>query len=69
VPAPTPAATIVRLAADAPAGEPTYEVTLRAAGPYRYYLATSVQPAAGEQATAGAELIRGSFTPEAGGAR
>ncbi|MGH2953527.1 MAG: hypothetical protein ACRDK9_05835 [Solirubrobacterales bacterium] len=67
--APTPEATIVRLAADAPAGQPGYEVTLRAAGPYRYYLATSVQPDAGAKATAGAELISGSFTPEAGGAR
>ena len=37
-PAPTPESTVVRLAADAPEGQPTYEVTLRVAGPYRYYL-------------------------------
>ena len=44
VPAPTEEGTIVRLAADAPAGQPSYAVTLRVAGPYRYYLATTVQP-------------------------
>jgi hypothetical protein len=67
VPAPTPEGTVVVLAADSPAGEPTYEVTLRAAGPYRYYLATSVQPDASAVALGGAELIAGSFTPEVGG--
>jgi hypothetical protein len=67
VPAPTPEGTVVVLAADAPAGEPTYEVTLRAAGPYRYYLATSVEPDASAAAVEGAELIAGSFTPEVGG--
>ena len=45
---------------------PTYEVTLRAAGPYRYYLATSVQPDASATAVDGADLIEGTFTPEAG---
>jgi hypothetical protein len=59
--------TIVRLAADAPEGEPTYQVTLRVNGSYRYYLATTVQPGAPEQVVADAELIAGSFTPEAKG--
>lgn len=66
IPAPTPEATVVRLAADAPAGQPTYEVTLRVAGPYRYYLAGSVQPDASPEAADGVELIAGSFTPELG---
>jgi hypothetical protein len=65
VPAPTPDATIVRLAADAPPGQPEFEVTLRVSGPYRYYLATTVQPDASRAAIEGAELIHGSFTPEA----
>ncbi len=69
VPAPTPEGTVVVLAADSPAGEPTYEVTLRAAGPYRYYLATSVEPDASAAAVEGAELIAGSFTPEVGGSQ
>ena len=55
---------MVKLAADAPEGQPSYEVTLRVAGPYRYYLATSVQPDASAKAAHGAELIAGSFTPE-----
>jgi hypothetical protein len=67
VPAPTEAGTIVKLAADAPAGQPTYSVTLRVAGPYRYYLATTVQPDASPAATQAADLIAGSFTPEAKG--
>ena len=67
IPGPTPRTTVVRLAADAPAGEPSYEVTLRAAGPYRYYLATTVQPDASREAVAGIELISGSFTPEGEG--
>ena len=40
----------MRLAADAPPGAPAYEVTLRASGPYRYYLATTVQPDAPSEA-------------------
>ena len=67
VPAPTAEDTIVRLAADAPEGEPSYEVTLRVAGPYRYYLATSVDPDASKKASDGADLIAGSFTPDLGG--
>lgn len=66
VPAPTPDDTIVRLAANAPAGQPTYEVLLRASGAYRYYLATSVQPDASREAVDGVDLISGSFTPEGG---
>ncbi len=67
VPAPTAEDTIVRLAADAPEGQPSYEVTLRVAGPYRYYLATSVEPDASNKASDGADLIAGSFTPDLGG--
>jgi hypothetical protein len=63
--APTPEATVVRLAAVAPPGQPEFEVTLRASGPYRYYLATTVQPDASREGIEGAELIHGSFTPEA----
>jgi hypothetical protein len=63
VAAPTADGTIVHLAADAPAGSPQYEVTLRAGGPYRYYLATTVQPDASDRAADGAELIHGSFQP------
>ena len=63
-PAPTAEGTVVRLAADAPAGQPSYEVTLRVAGPYRYYLATTVQPDASPEVVDGVDLITGSFTPE-----
>jgi hypothetical protein len=65
VAAPTAAATVVRLAAVAPPDQPEFEVTLRASGPYRYYLATTVQPDASRAAIEGSELIHGSFTPEA----
>lgn len=64
VPAPSAEATIVTLAADAPPDTPSYEVTLRVSGPYRYYLATSVQPGASRAAVSGSELLSGSFTPE-----
>lgn len=63
-PAPTADETVVKLAADAPAGQPSYDVTLRVAGPYRYYLATSVQPGASREAVSGSELLSGSFEPE-----
>lgn len=66
VAAPVSEGVIVRLAADAPAGEPQLEVTLRAAGPYRYYLATTLQPDASRRAADGVELIHGSFIPELG---
>jgi hypothetical protein len=65
--APTAAGTIVTLAANPPQGGPDYEVTLRVAGPYRYYLATTVEPDASQTATEGAELIRSSFIPVATG--
>ncbi|HEX6117597.1 MAG TPA: hypothetical protein VFY99_10885 [Solirubrobacterales bacterium] len=67
IPAPTAAGTVVRLRADTPEGtgvSAPYDVTLRAAGPYRYYLATTVQPGASRQASEGADLIHGSFVPE-----
>jgi hypothetical protein len=54
---------IVTLAADAPAGSPRYEVTLRASGPYRYYLATTLQPDASAAAAGGVKLIQNSFVP------
>src|SRR5215207_2863423 len=63
--APTADGTLVTLAADPPAGAPTYEVTLRLAGPYRYYLATTVEPNASRDAADGAELIHSSFVPVA----
>lgn len=63
--APTVDGTIVTLAANPPEGGPDYEVTLRATGPYRYYLATTVEPDASQTAAEGAELIRSSFVPVA----
>lgn len=60
---PTADDTIVRLAADAPADSPTYEVVLRASGPYRYYLSTTVQPDASRTALDGVKLIQSSFSP------
>jgi hypothetical protein len=63
VAAPTADGTVVTLATDAPAKSPEYKVTLRVAGPYRYYLATTVEPDAPRAAVDGAELIQGSFTP------
>jgi hypothetical protein len=59
--------TIVTLAADAPPGSPEYEVTLRASGPHRYYLATTLQSDAGSAATGGVDLIQGSFVPTGAG--
>ena len=63
VAAPTADGTVVTLATDAPAKSPEYKVTLRVAGPYRYYLATTVEPDAPRAAVEGAALIHGSFTP------
>ncbi len=57
----------MKLAADAPPGQPSYAVTLRVSGDYRYYLATTVQPDASAEAVQAADLIAGSFTPEAKG--
>ncbi len=63
VAAPTLAGSMVRLRVAPPAG-PAYEVTLRAAGPYRYYLVTTLEPNASEQAAEGVALIHGSLLPE-----
>ncbi len=41
-----------------------YRVTLRAAGPYRYYLASSVSPDAPASAKAAVELLGASLRPE-----
>ena len=68
VAAPTAEATVVTLAADSPPGQPAYAVTLRVAGPYRYYLATTVDPNASREAVDGADLIHNSFVPQARGA-
>ena len=70
IPAPTAEGTVVRLRADTPEGtgvSAPYDVTLRAAGPFRYYLATSVDPGASRQASDGADLVHGSFVPEPDG--
>jgi hypothetical protein len=67
VPGPTPESTVVQIGADAPAGQPAYSATLRVAGPYRYYLGTTVQPDASAQTSDDVELINGSLTPELGG--
>ncbi len=45
-----------------PAGP--YRVNLRAAGPYRYYLATSIQAGAPASLLADAELIGSSLRPD-----
>jgi hypothetical protein len=63
VAAPTAEGTIVRLAADAPAGKPAYSVTLRVFGPYRYYLATTLQPDASAASSKGVDLLSNSLTP------
>lgn len=63
VAAPTPEDSVVVLAADSPPGEPTYEVTLRAAGPYRYYLASSVEPGAAPATAEAAASIGDSLRP------
>jgi hypothetical protein len=66
---PTPEKTVVRLQADAPPGSGTfapYTVTLRVAGPYRYYLSTSLQPGAPREADDAIELIHNSFLPQPG---
>lgn len=44
--------------------EALYRVTLRASGPYRYYLATLVQPGAPPQRLADAEILGSSFRPD-----
>ena len=66
-PAPTADGTIVTLAPDPNPGAPAYQVTLRVTGPYRYYLATTVEANASRDAAGGAELIHSSFVPVATG--
>jgi hypothetical protein len=66
-PAPTADGTIVTLAPDPKPGAPAYDVTLRVSGPYRYYLATTVEANASRDAAGGAELIHSSFVPVAAG--
>lgn len=51
--------------AEAGASAP-YTVTLRAAGPYRYYLSTSVEPGAPTSVVEQAKLIHTSFVPDPG---
>ena len=68
VTAPTAEGTIVRLAADVPAGKPAYDVTLRVYGPYRYYLATTLQPNASSEASNGVAMVANTLTPVADGA-
>lgn len=63
VTAPTDEGTIVRLEAAAPPGKPLYDVTLRAAGPYRYYLATTLEPGSPPLASKGVDLVTNSLTP------
>ena len=64
---PTPAATSVTIApTSAPPGAPNYEVLLRADGDYWYYLATTTQVGASQEATQGVELVQGSFLPQGG---
>lgn len=64
---PTPETSIAVLEAEVPvdggvAGP--YRVTLRAAGPYRYYLATSIGAGAPPRLIAEAELLSASFRPQ-----
>jgi hypothetical protein len=62
---PTAEDTVVRLTSDrSPAGtSPVYEVTLRASGPNRYYLSTTLAPGASRVASEGVDLIHSSFVP------
>lgn len=58
---------IVRLEAEVPLSggmAAPYYVTLRATGPYRYYLATSIQPGASPDLVTDAELLSSTFKPE-----
>lgn len=67
---PTDRDTIVQLKADVPTGRggsAPYVVTLRNAGPYFYYLATSVKPEASKKARDAAAVIHGSLNPEVSG--
>jgi len=64
---PTLEKTSALLEANAPAeagASVPYTVTLRAAGPYRYYLSTSIEPGAPTSVVEQAKLIHTSFLPE-----
>ena len=64
---PTIESTIVQLQADtegADGGSAPYRVTLRAAGPYRLYFATAIQPGAAAKLRGDTELLHGSLRPE-----
>lgn len=63
---PTLETTIVELAAGAegPSADAPYRVTLRAAGPYRYYLATSLRVNAPAALVGDTELLRGTLRPD-----
>ncbi|MGH2963284.1 MAG: hypothetical protein ACRDL3_13990, partial [Solirubrobacterales bacterium] len=63
VPGPTIGESVAELRSDPGSGGATYAVTLRASGPYRYYLLTTVQPDADSRARSGARLIHSSFLP------
>jgi hypothetical protein len=54
------------ITAATPEGAPRYIALGRAAGPYRYYLATTLKPDAPPAVATGAEMIRDSLVPEAG---
>ena len=64
IPGPTPEETIVRLTSSPRSDEAVYEVTLRSAGPYRYYLSTMLAAETTNQARRGVDLIQSSFFPE-----
>ncbi len=66
VSAPTPEASSAVLIADAPPGQPRYEVLLRVSGPYRYHLATTTFPDATREEIEAVELLTKNFTPEGG---
>jgi len=72
VPAPTDTGTVVTLVADAPSGDggqTEYQVTLSAAGPFRYYLVTSSELGGSRLAQRGVQLVHGSFIPATPGAK
>src|SRR5690606_19872850 len=58
---PRPEDSMFVITADAPPGAPEYVVTGRLAGPYRYYLATTLDEGASQQAVTGVGLIRESL--------
>ena len=64
---PSNAARITELRAEVPLDgglDAAYHVVLRAAGPYRFYLATSLQPGAAPKLVADAELLGTTFRPQ-----